>query len=740
MVTKIFLRALCLWAVVASVGLFGLSSCSDDDNVGSVRQQQVKKIKVAVFMDRALEARWKRTAQWANENLAKAQENQDCRIEIEPTFYIQNNNDTLVKRVREVLNDTTVDMIIGPTSSRKALEAARVLTANAGRHKPMITPCATQTEFQRMYSDQAFIWNMAESYLAELETLIASIAQKTYPKTNGIVLVASADDQDYIEWFSFLAQEYGLTVTGIFTYSSNEELQNIIKENFAKAWQRKDVIFSPTDPEACLAFDEQYTKTKDEEYGNIQRDDTYSFFRPYFYCTGGFVRDTIAASAKNYYQGIDLCADVESGFAQAYSIRFGEDLVNGEAQFYDALMLTAYGATLANHTGQKLEKAISDILAENDGSEDNTSGWLPDDIAPNFSSLAQGKISNCLSSASGPWKFDGMYHTNAHESTYRLWKLSDDMLGFVTLGFTSASMRHSDSSNANIWEQIASRADSTFDIHGTIPTYPELHQTWALLVAGSTGWDNYRFQADVFAMYQMLIENGYDDDHIILICEDDLVNNPRNTKEKGILRTTDDGKNVYNAQAIDYKVSDLEPDDIGRILQGKKSDRLPHVIEATENDNIFIFWSSHGSIKRTVYFGNEREIYYDDFKSYLKDAPHRKIFMAVEACYSGGLGEECVGIPGLLVLTAANPYESSHASSWSYSMSMYRSNSFTQGFQDYMNTMTSGTVRDLYFLITKTVYGSHPKLYNIENFGYIYNEDLYEYIYHWNYPVEKPRR
>ncbi len=719
-----------LFLAMLFLGAFSLVSCSDDDDVSATHQQEVKKIRVAVFMDRVLEDRWKRTAEWANENLAKAQANLDCRIEIEPTFYIQNDNAALAKKVREVLADTTVDMIIGPTTSKKAVVAARILCENSERYKPMITPCATQTEFQRTYSNKPFIWNMAESYLAELETLIAAISQKTYPTTKGIALVASAADQDYIEWFSFLAQEYGLKVSGLHTYTSNEDLTKIVKDNFVKKWHGRDVIFSPTDPEACVAFDEQFTKSKVDFTAVWGKGDSYNLMKPYFYCTGGFVRDTIAKNVQNEYQGIDLCADVESGFNQAYKVRFGEDLVNGEAQFYDALMLTAYGATLANYTGQKIDKAISSILAENDGSEDNTSGWLPDDIAPNFSALAQGKISKCLSGASGSWKFDGEYRTNAHESTYRTWKLSNNGKGFVTIGYTSSSMRHSDSSNQNIWDQKAARTDYT-EYSGNIPAYPQLNTTWALLVAGSKGWDDYRFQADVFSMYQMLKNNGYDDDHIVLICEDDLVNNPLNKFEKGMLRISDNGNNVYDASAIDYKLSSIDPDDIGRILQGKKSERLPHVIESTDSDNIFIFWSSHGSTSRNVDFGGTRHIDYDQFRSYLEKTPHRKIFMAVEACYSGGLGEQCVGLPGVLVLTAANPYETSHASVWSYDMKMYRSNTFTRGFQDFMEDLNSGSIRDLYFLLTKTVSGSHPTLYNIENFGYIYTENVSEYIYHW---------
>ncbi len=719
------------WAMALAVCLCGLFACSDKEEVTvPVHEQEVKKVKVAVLMDKEQEARWRRVTAWANENLAKAQAGLDCRVELVPEFYVQNGDDDFSKRVRALVADTALAAIVGPTDSRKAQIAARILSEKDASHKPMIAPCATQTDFQRKYADKPYIWNMAESYVAELETLLATIAQKTYPKTEGVALVSSITDKDYIEWFSFLAQEYGVKVVGLHTYSTPENLRQIVKENFVDNWSSKDVIFHPADLESCLAFDEQYSVSKEqlkEEYGGQSG---YNIAKPYFYCTGGFVQDTIAATVKNFYRGIDLYADVETGFDNAYRLRFSEDLSNGEAQLYDALMLVAYGATLSNHTKKKLETSIGSILAENDGLYNSGSGWLPSDIAINFSNLSQGKISNDICGASGSWQFDGENHTNAHESTYRAWKFSNSSQGFVTLGYTSSALRHSDASTNNIWDQIASKADSTFDITGNIPTYPELHSTWALLVAGSKGWENYRFQADVFAMYQMLKENGFDDDHIVLICEDDLVGNPKN-KTPGELRVSPDGPNVYDHAAIDYKLSDLSPDDIGAILQGKKSQRLPHVIEATDKDNIFVFWSSHGSFSGNVDFGTTRKIDYKDFRSYLAGATHRKILLAVEACYSGGLGEACEGIPGLLAITAANPYETSHADVWSYDLQIYLSNSFTRGFKNFVDNKF-GNVRDLYFTLARTIHGSHPKLYNLQHYGNVYNEYVQEFLIHWD--------
>ena len=41
-------------------------------------------------------------------------------------------------------------------------------------------------------------------------------------------------------------------------------------------------------------------------------------------------------------------------------------------------------------------------------------------------------------------------------------------------------------------------------------------------------------------------------------------------------------------------MSSLNTKDILAILSGEKSEKLPTVIESTENDNLFVFWSGHG--------------------------------------------------------------------------------------------------------------------------------------------------
>ena len=48
---------------------------------------------------------------------------------------------------------------------------------------------------------------------------------------------------------------------------------------------------------------------------------------------------------------------------------------------------------------------------------------------------------------------------------------------------------------------------------------------WALLVAGSNGWFNYRHQADVCHAYQILHNHAIPDSNIVVMMFDDIAEN-----------------------------------------------------------------------------------------------------------------------------------------------------------------------------------------------------------------------
>ena len=677
--------------------------------------------KVAVIMESAEQLRWERTAAWAQENIAEAQHGMTDRVAMELTFKSQDDPDIL-QYMQQIAEDPEVTAIVGPTTSAMAEQMALALIKSKAGGKPMITPACTRVEYQRRFANVPFVWNMAESDIAQLEVLLSGVASMYGSNRMPIMLLCADDDGDethnaYSEWFGFIAEEYGLTVDGVFLYQDESDLRRYVRQMCGTDWQleNKVLLFNPSSPQMVLAFDNEAGLIKSEV------PEGKYFYTPHVYCSDAFVSEQIAAAVSEVtYEGVDLYASPESGFNKAYRQRFGEELINGEAQFYDALCLVAYAAAFSRPSGLSLNDAVLSVV---DGSDGTGGSWLPADMNRNFELLSEGRTPD-IDGVSSSWSFDEKTHASVCGSTFRRWRLHEGQ--YITTEYVSTDGSRRSSSAKAMWDWTASRMQTFGPGEGSGLTYPALDERWALLVAGSKGWANYRFQADVFAMYQLLRQHGYDDDHIVLICEDDVARHANNPHQ-GELRISDTGSNVYDADAIDYRLCDLTPADIGAILQGQASDRLPKVLSPDADDNVFVFWSSHGS-PGSLDFGGSQSMTYNRLCTMIGNTPRRKMLLAVEACYSGGLGKACEGLPGCLLITAANPYETSHAEVWSEDVGVFLSNGFTRGFQEAIGGNPVISLRDLYYTLARNTAGSHVKVYNDKNYGSVYNESMAEFL------------
>ncbi|KAI0520588.1 hypothetical protein KFK09_008064 [Dendrobium nobile] len=72
----------------------------------------------------------------------------------------------------------------------------------------------------------------------------------------------------------------------------------------------------------------------------------------------------------------------------------------------------------------------------------------------------------------------------------------------------------------------------------------EAGTSWAILVAGSSGYGNYRHQADVCHAYQILRKGGLKEENIVVFMFDDLANNRLNPRP-GIIINHPHGQDVY---------------------------------------------------------------------------------------------------------------------------------------------------------------------------------------------------
>lgn len=87
-------------------------------------------------------------------------------------------------------------------------------------------------------------------------------------------------------------------------------------------------------------------------------------------------------------------------------------------------------------------------------------------------------------------------------------------------------------------------------------------ENWAVLVAGSHTWSNYRHQADVYHAYQSLVKGGFDTDRIITLAYDDIAHHLTNPyKGKVFNKPTfkEAGQDVYAGIKIDYSKAHVTP-------------------------------------------------------------------------------------------------------------------------------------------------------------------------------------
>eukprot|EP00249_Psilotum_nudum_P021336 c28073_g4_i1 orf=1-1014(-) len=188
---------------------------------------------------------------------------------------------------------------------------------------------------------------------------------------------------------------------------------------------------------------------------------------------------------------------------------------------------------------------------------------------------------------------------------------------------------------------------------------------WAVLVAGSSGYGNYRHQADVCHAYQLLRTGGLKDENIVVFMYDDIANNPANPRP-GVIINSPDGEDVYAGVPKDYTGRDVTVSNFYAVLLGNKSAIIGgsgKVVDSGPNDHIFVFYSDHGG-PGVLGMPTNPNLFADDFIEVLKQkhaaGSYREMVLYIEACESGSIFEGL--LPESLkiyVTTASNAEESS---------------------------------------------------------------------------------
>ncbi|KAH6831131.1 gamma vacuolar processing enzyme [Perilla frutescens var. hirtella] len=188
---------------------------------------------------------------------------------------------------------------------------------------------------------------------------------------------------------------------------------------------------------------------------------------------------------------------------------------------------------------------------------------------------------------------------------------------------------------------------------------------WAILLAGSNGYWNYRHQADVCHAYQVLKRGGLKDENIVVFMYDDIAYNEENPRP-GVIINSPHGEDVYNGVPKDYVGEDVTVDNFFAVLLGNKTSikgGSGKVVDSSSNDHIFIYYSDHGG-PGVLGMPTSPYLYADDLINVLKkkhsSGTYKSLVFYLEACESGSIFEGLLpeGL-NIYATTAANAEESS---------------------------------------------------------------------------------
>ncbi len=741
------------------------TGCKDDDqDNGEITPQaavKVKVINVDVILPKSVQQQWQNSIDWALTNIGLAQTRMPQQVKLNLRYHDEDTEDLerlAYKLTTPEEGEDSCHAIIGPYHSS---HAQTLLNYAAQRRLPVVMPTCSSSELQRIHARNTYAWFLTESDVTQCEIMLSSARSL---QASDVALIYSDDTygKSFVDWFGYYATEFQQHVAGDgqLAYTKGMDITSFLK-NINDGCQGENLV-------VCVALsnagDYQDVQHQLNAYLNQRFDEAEAAgestsdlvqILPLFADTSCDETFISQCDLSSFTVGITPYASLDYGYPQAYYATYGRRPIKGEAQVYDALSIIALGAFYqvispdscmlngqkVTYTKKPYEAGLTDYMRAVVSRDGINTGWDENSLNTAFNYIYQ-DVDVCLHGATGNLDFDSQTFTKVLNTTYMIWQPKQDKSGRIDLDpviYLSTAGTSSQASTTNIWEQEKRWFQDNFG-NPTEPTLPKVTDCWAVVISPSTTWANYRHQADAFAMYQLLRDSGYDDDHIVLIVEDNLYNDARNKYPGKIFverlsENEDDNFDVREGAVVDYHFSQVTREDVADIMLGRQSDRLPQVIHPTSTSNVFFFWSGHGGSREGPLWGNEdaQEFFgtqrIHDIVSQMNQAGlYRRLFFAIETCYSGRWGEALKGLPNVLAITAANTNEMSDADVHDPTLGVFLSNAFARTFRNEVSINNTISIYDLYHELARTTIGSHVTLYNQEQYGSVYTNKMQEYF------------
>lgn len=699
-----------------------LSACQREaetpDNAVRTRWTEKSVVMVTPLSGQSnMAVRMRRTAEWFITNFTKSQTTLAKGIKIKTEWYDENtvDADSLAEALKE---RDDIEVVIGP-SQPEMLDIMATKLRNSG--KAIISSMCSSEDIIRRYAVTAtgtvkspYVWTLTETDISQSEALLTMVTSGN-GRSVSLVTPDNFYGKTFRDWIPFQATEMGVALTSSVTYTENDSasIDRCIRE----------ALNDSSEFVICVNDNAQATtrmiKASGEQNGSSKR---------LIFSNGAFDGDLINGShLPQSINGISAYADPASGFQISYETMYGDIPYPSECMLYDALTLAALATEYTLYNDEtSINEAIS-ILTSGDKT-DAGYVWDENGLTSYVTAIASRQAPPLMKGATGLLSFDSDAYTMRLSSIYTEWMCYGNR--FHTLDFFTAEGTNRLSSTLSSWCWQAIHTQDLLN-QDTGIEYGELRDKRAVLVCASKGWFNYRHQSDVLNMYQLLKRHGYPDDHIILICSDDLLLDGNNVY-KGEIRNNSEGENLAAGVVIDYNTDTLDVNDIRDILTGRSSAHLPVVLNSDSSDNVLVYWTGHGEHNRFLWGWSDNHftstMMRDVMSEMSEETRYRKLLLIAEPCMSGSMTDELDGIPGVMGIASSSSTENSFAEYYDQELGVWMSDRFTNNIVTFTEHETKATYRDLYLYLVRHTFGSHAQINNYLLFDNLYTASYDEFF------------
>ncbi|MFH2009867.1 MAG: C13 family peptidase [bacterium] len=691
--------------------------------------QETVRIGVMLSFQGPDSAEYEQALDWVQENINDAGGIAGKRLEFVKIDMYDVSDDELETRAQELIDDPTIMGVVGPEWSDQTWKVAPLFL---DAMKPMITPESTAGAISFAYASKKYIWRTVEPDFAQIKIQLY-LAARDGAQEVALLTDSGLYGETFFDWFGFFATELNL------------ETKNVVRTDYT--YCERDVEEALVNfPDALIAV----PGTVSDAVCTVETRDLLSPQTRIIFADGAPFPELITALGYDAegLEGTAPAADPTSGYREAYIERNGTNPGVFSANIYDAVLLLAYGL---ERSGGEGGRALVDGIQEVVSGRGELVSWDAEGIAQALALIRDAADPSELpdiTGATGPLEYADDYFVDPLSTTYVHWQVQDGEfvdLDYYTTGDTSGAATGMAMSVDSVFSALADERYQN-DIGGGDNVTPPPAQTgnWAVIIAASALWKNYRHQADALAQYQLLKANGMTDDRIILIVADDLSDNDDNP-EPGVVRNVEGGPNLlegFSSDAIDYYLEDLTKQDLLDIIAGRGSAELPVTVDSTNTENVYLFWVGHGNTEGLFIHVSESSIAVEDefilkpeeltatIQDMSTEGRFRRMLIAIETCHSGVMGNnlEDEEIEHVFMMTGAKYSETSKATNYDVDLGIFVADKFAYEFWRIASESPNIPLSQLYSELYTAVLGSHVSAFNGEFFGMTSQIPLSEFI------------